>query len=157
MNDYLPDNTDPGFVELIDVYLNTDIEFPHLKSMTLAKWALESGWGLSDLAQKHNNFAGMKWRTGMKPYGFAVSYKDWQGKIDPYVSFHDKAHFIKGYWARLDMIGAYSGWRGHTKTPEAFIGFVGPIWVGMSKTHNDRYVSNVKRLNRTRTRHLKKA
>lgn len=149
---FLPDNADPGFIELIEVYQVTDIEFPHLKAMSLAQWALESGWGLSDLAQQCDNYAGMKWGTAMKDYGKPRPYVDWQGKEDPYVKFFNKGAFIEGYWARYDLISAYDGWRDHVDTADKWIEFVGPIWVGMSPLHNKKYVNNVKRIYRTRTK-----
>lgn len=156
MSPYLPGNTDPGFLDLIEVYKGADIEFPQLKAMTLAQWALESGWGLSDLAMNNNNFAGMKWRKGMRPFGWAVTYKDWQGKVDPYVHFHDKAAFISGYWARFDIVSAYPDWRRHVHSGDAFIDYIGPIWVGMSPTHNEKYVKDIKRLCRNRLEPLLK-
>lgn len=152
----LPDNTDPSFLELIDVYRHTDIRYPHLKGITLAQWALESGWGLSDLAMKHNNFAGMKWRPAMDSYGWPTPYTDWQGKSEKYVHFEDKAAFILGYWVRFSTILAYRGWEARTDTPYAFIDYVGPIWVGMSPTHNARYVADIKKIYLTHTRDLMK-
>lgn len=149
---FLPDNTDPGFIELIEVYQATDIEFPQLKAISLAQWALESGWGLSDLAQQCDNYAGMKWRSVMRPYGTPRAYTDWQGKEDPYVKFRDKAAFIEGYWDRFDLISAYDGWRDHTDTPDKWIEFIGPIWLGMSTVHNKKYINKVKQLYRTRTK-----
>ena len=32
------------FEELAKAYFNTEIEFSHLKEITLAKWLLESDW-----------------------------------------------------------------------------------------------------------------
>lgn len=152
MNKFLPDNTDPGFIELIDLYKATDIEFQHLKGITLAQWGLESGWGLSDLAMECDNFAGMKWRAVMRPYGTPRAYTDWQGKEDPYVKFTDKSAFIEGFWARFDLLSAYNGWRDHVDTADQWIEFIGPIWVGMSPDHNRKYVNNIKRIYRTRTK-----
>jgi N-acetylmuramoyl-L-alanine amidase len=154
--EHLPDNTDPGFIELIDIYQHTDIRYPHLKGITLAQWALESGWGLSDLAMRDNNFAGMKWRKQMDPWGRPVLYKDWRDIEDAYVHFCDKAAFIQAYWARFDLISAYGGWQEKAHSPEAFIDFIGPIWVGMSPLHNMKYVNNVKRIYRTRTKPIMK-
>lgn len=151
---YLPDNTDPCFIALIEIYKAADIEFPHLKGISLAQWGLESGWGLSDLAMECNNFAGMKWRPSMAPYGTPRAYTDWQGKEDPYVNFRNKEAFIAGFWARFDLVSAYDGWRKHVDTPDRWIEFIGPKWVGMSKTHNMKYVNNIKRIYRTRTKFI---
>lgn len=147
----LPQTTTPGFKELVQVYDATEIEFPHLKAVTVAQWGLESGWGTSLLAKKHRNYAGAKWRGSMAPYGHPIGYIDWQGLKDQYVWFNSDANFIKAYWLRLDVISAYKGWRNHTKTPEAFISFIGPIWVGMSKEHNEKYVEHILELAEKRT------
>jgi len=141
----LPTIAAPNFLELADVYAKTQIEFPHLRAVTLAQWGLESGWGKSALSQRYNNYAGMKWRTQMKPYGTPANYVAHDGPC-LYVNFPDAAHFIAGYWKRYDIISNYDGWRKHTATPEQFIGFVGPIWLGLSDKENARYVTDVLRL-----------
>lgn len=151
---FLPDNVDPCFVELIELYGATDIEFEHLKGMSLAQWGLESGWGLSDLAQQCDNFAGMKWRATSRPYGTPRAYTDWQGKEDYYVKFNDKNAFIEGYWSRFDLLSAYKGWREHTATADKWIEFIGPIWLGMSPDHNRKYVNKVKQIYRMRTKEV---
>jgi N-acetylmuramoyl-L-alanine amidase len=55
----------PLFTELVKDYALAIIEFEHLKPVTLAQWMLESGRGSSNLAAKHLNFAGLKWREEM--------------------------------------------------------------------------------------------
>ena len=42
--------------KLVEKYKSAVIEFPNLKPVTLAQWALESGRGGSELAKKHFNF-----------------------------------------------------------------------------------------------------
>jgi N-acetylmuramoyl-L-alanine amidase len=144
----LPSIAHECFLGLTDVYTKTVIEYPKLRSVTLAQWGLESGYGKSDLAIKHHNYAGMKWRQSMVPYGYPAPYKAHDGQ-EFYVHFRDDAHFIAGYWKRLDMISNYDGWRAHTKTPEDFIGFIGPIWLGLSAKENAEYVANVLRIKTT--------
>lgn len=123
-------------VSLVEEYKAATIEFPALKSVTLASWILESGWGSSELAVRHNNFAGMKWREEMAPFGSKIEYQAHDG-LGYYCAFPSLANFIKGYWAFLERT-PYAGWRDHTTTGQGFIGFVGPIWAG-----DPRYVEKV--------------
>lgn len=141
----LPATTHKEFVALSEAYRKANIEFPHLKAITLAQWALESGWGGTGLAKRYNNFAGAKWRRYMQPYGVQVQYQAHDG-LEWYTYFHTYNDFIKGYWARLDLEPAYKGWREHTNTPEEFIQFIGPIWVGTDDADKARYVRNVLRI-----------
>ena len=141
----LPSTVDPSFVRLVKVYQSAKIEFPHLKPITLAQWAKESGWGKSNLASKFNNFAGAKWRTYMKPYATSVKYAAWDGSSQ-YCYFASLPDFIGGYWARFDLEPAYMGWRDHTKTPNDFLSFIGPIWLGMGVDAGIAYVRDVTRI-----------
>lgn len=112
--------------ELAKKYRDTQIEFPRLKAVTLASWILESGWGGSELAERYNNFAGMKYRDAIKKYASKVRYKAHDGEAD-YCAFKTLDDFIAGYWAFLER-SPYEGWRARAEEPEAFIEFVGPIW-----------------------------
>lgn len=141
----LPPTVHKEFVALIDTYKKHPIEFPHLKAITVAQWALECGWGGTGLAKKHNNFAGAKWRPYMAPYGYQVQYPAHDG-MAWYTNFNDYKSFIDGYWKRLDLEPMYKGWREHTATPEAFIRFVGPIWVGTDDADKRKYVRNILRI-----------
>jgi len=138
----LPLSTTPGFIELLKVADATEIEFPNLKSVAAAQWALECGWGTSALAREHHNYGGAKWRPWCKPYGKPVQYTAWDGP-DTYVSFNSDADFIAAYWKRLDVTSAYSGWRFKTDTPAAFMSHIGPPWVGVSDAHAKAYVRRV--------------
>lgn len=117
-----------GWRSLVEKYQHAEIEFPNLKAITLAQWILESGRGTSGLAQSHNNFAGMKWRTPMQPFGKRVLYKAHDGS-GYYTHFNSFDQFIHGFWRFLDR-SPYDGWRGHTASSEDFIEFIGPIWAG---------------------------
>lgn len=141
----LPSTVHNNFIALVGVYKTQAIEFPHLKAITVAQWALECGWGGTGLAKKHNNFAGAKWRPYMAPYGHQAQYEAHDG-MTWYTHFFTLGDFIKGYWARLDLEPMYKGWRDHTATPEAFIRFVGPIWVGTDTDDKKKYVNNVLRI-----------
>ncbi len=119
----------PASQQLLDLaghYRDKAVEFGNLKGVTLAGWILESGWGQSELARKHNNFAGMKYRPELKRFAKKVRYQAHDG-VDDYCAFETIEAFIDGYWAFLDR-APYRGWRDRAADPAAFIGFVGPIW-----------------------------
>jgi N-acetylmuramoyl-L-alanine amidase/Mannosyl-glycoprotein endo-beta-N-acetylglucosaminidase len=122
--------------DLVTIYRNETIEFPGLKSVSLAQWIEESGWGSSALCKEYNNFAGIKWRNEMKPYAVPVSYEAHDG-VALYCNFKDQSNFIKGYWAFLNR-KPYAGWRNHTADPQDFIEFIGPIWA-----QDPKYSENV--------------
>lgn len=140
-----PSTVKKNFTKLADIYASTPIEFPHLKGITLAQWAIESGWGGTGLAQRHNNYAGAKWRKYMAPFGYQVQYQAHDG-MEWYTHFHDERMFINGYWARLDLEPMYNGWREHTTTSAAYIKFIGPIWVGTDPVDKARYVRDIIRI-----------
>jgi hypothetical protein len=123
------------FWALAQHYMAKTVEFPHLKAVTLAQWALESGYGKSNLASQHLNFAGMKWREVMRPFATSVAYQAHDGLTD-YCKFANNDKFIEGFWARLDLMSPYNGWRNHTATPEAFIGFIAEIWAPKQNYRN---------------------
>jgi uncharacterized FlgJ-related protein len=149
----LPLTARANFVELAWVYQHTEIEFPQLKGISLAQWAVECGWGTSDLAKLHRNYAGMKWRPQMNEYATPVEYAAHDGK-ERYCKFPDDGFFIQGYWARYDMLSAYSGWRAAAKDPYTFFNFVGPVWLGLTKKQNQEYVRKVLGVFEMRTREL---
>lgn len=126
----LPSTAAPTFVELTRVYMELPIEFPHLKGVTLAQWAEESGWGNSRLAQQYFNFGGAKWREYMRPYAAPVMYGAHDGKTR-YCWFGSHERYITAYWAKLDLEPAYAGWRDHTQDAESFIRAIGPAWFGV--------------------------
>lgn len=139
----LPKNATAQFVLLVDRVQEHPTEFPELRNTVLAQWALESGWGTSDLARKHFNYAGMKWRDGMYTVAKPVSYLAHDGRTK-YCHFENNAMFIEGYWRRLDLINAYDGWRERaTKSANHFINFIGPIWLGLTPEKNQEYVRKV--------------
>lgn len=117
---------DQQFSKLVDLYKAAPIEFSHLKSVTLAMWILESGWGESQLARDHLNYAGMKFRKQMEPYAKPIQYNAHDGE-DSYCEFSSLNAFIQGFWVFLDR-APYEGWRQKTFSPVEFIRFIGPIW-----------------------------
>lgn len=120
------DEITADFRELAKLYITTTIDFPGLRDITVAQWMLESGYGRSQLARQHFNFAGLKWRPEMKDFASPVEYQAHDGN-DKYCKFESLAKFIGGYWRFLER-KPYTGWRNHADGDEAFIRFVGPIY-----------------------------
>jgi LysM repeat protein len=114
------------FDRLVKTYIVTAIEFSYLKEISLAQWLLESGRGTSDLATKHLNFGGLKWRKEMEGFATSVDYEAHDG-LDKYCKFESLEAFIKGYWRFLDR-DPYKGWRDRAGSGEEFINFIGPIY-----------------------------
>jgi len=77
------------FEVMVREYANAPIEYPNLKAVTLAMMMLESGRGKSDLATRHWNFAGLKYRKEMSPH----AAKGWRQKADSPQAF---LNHIKG-------------------------------------------------------------
>jgi N-acetylmuramoyl-L-alanine amidase len=111
---------------LAQIYSGETIRYPHLKSVTLAQWMLESGRGSSDLATKFYNFGGLKFRPEMAAYATKVMYQAHDGQ-DAYCKFATLESFITGYWAFIGR-APYSGWETHVATPEDYIRFIGKIY-----------------------------
>ncbi len=123
------------FKQLAKTYVNLspDIEFPHLKAITLAQWLLEAGRSPSLLAREHFNFGGLKWREEMRAtpgnmIGAAtpVRYKAHDG-WDVYCKFTSLENFIRGYWRFIER-SPYDGWRNNNSTAEQYIRFIGAIY-----------------------------
>lgn len=131
----MDDYTDQ-FKSLAAEYLDTNIEFPQLRAITIAQWTLESGYGQSKLAKDHLNFAGLKWRDEMQGYATPVEYAAHDGK-ELYCKFDSLHDFVIGYFHFLDR-QPYQGWRNHTASAEDFINFIGPRY---TPTH--LYAQNV--------------
>lgn len=150
----LPATAGTNFQGLVRAYAATEIEFPILKPITLAQWAIESGWGSSPLAKQNRNYAGMKWRRYMADFkATRVDYTAWDGKApEGYGSFTDDFDFIDAFWARFDEISAYRGWRNHTDTEDAFMAFIGPKWVGGDRKAQFRYLDHIGKITGTYTR-----
>ncbi len=113
------------------VNLDPDIEFPHLKAVTLAQWILEAGRNPSPLAREHFNFGGLKWREEMRgnPINSSatpVMYKAHDGE-ELYCKFSSLENFIRGYWRFIER-SPYGGWRNNNSTPEDYIRFIGGIY-----------------------------
>lgn len=123
------------FKKLAETYINLspEIEFPHLKAVTLAQWLLEAGRDPSELAREHLNFGGLKWREEMRAtpgnsVGSAtpVHYCAHDG-CELYCKFASLENFIRGYWRFIER-SPYNGWRNHNSTAEDYIRFIGEIY-----------------------------
>lgn len=128
----LPKSAGRNFFLLAETYKDHPIEFPLLKPITLAQWGLESGWGKTGLAQRHMNYAGMKWGGGPVDvrYGSPCYYADRQR----YVSFTNHDFFIDCYWERLKQVPIYSGWRAAAEQgPLSFLNHITPPWLSGRK------------------------
>ena len=128
------------FKKLCALYAETDIAYPQLKLVTCAQWALESGWGKSDLAKDHFNYGGLKWRSQMAGFATRIHYQAHDG-WDFYCAFSSLQAFISGYWKFLSR-SPYNGWEDHVLSAESFIGFIGPIYAP-NPTNPDAYAEKV--------------
>lgn len=108
--------------ELIAYARKAHIPAPGLRAVTLAQWILESGRGISDLAQIHYNFAGLKYRPEMAGYATPVPYVANDGP-DTYCAFASCQHFILGYW-RFISRSPYAGWEAYRDDPQGYITFL---------------------------------
>jgi hypothetical protein len=133
----MPEVTE-DFRKLAKLYNNSDIEYPQLRDITLAQWILESGYGQSELARRHFNFAGLKWRPEMQGHATPVDYQAHDG-LDKYCKFESLAKFIAGYWRFIDR-SPYNGWRSHVESDESYIRFIGPIYTP-THTYSDHVLS----------------
>jgi N-acetylmuramoyl-L-alanine amidase len=121
---------------LVSIYKGENIRYLQLREVTLAQWLLESARATSDLATKHYNFGGLKWRSEMSPFATEVMYTASDGP-NAYCKFATIESFISGYWAFLNR-SPYSGWEEHVDSGEEFMQFIGPIYCP-----NDGYVGKV--------------
>lgn len=109
-----------NMTQIAVIYCKAKVEYPNLKPVTLAQWILESGWGKSELAKLHNNFAGLKWRGDLDVKGaMSVEYVANDGQ-DLYAKLPSMEKFVEYYWSFLDR-DVYSGWREHANDPRDFI------------------------------------
>ncbi len=121
---------------LVAIYKGENIRYPQLREVTLAQWLLESARATSDLATKHYNFGGLKWRPEMSPFATEIMYTASDGP-NAYCKFATIESFINGYWAFINR-SPYSGWEEHVDSGEEFMRFIGLIYCP-----NDEYVGKV--------------
>lgn len=133
---------DPLFSELAAAYSDKKIEFPKLKAVTLAQWAVESAFGRSEIAQRHYNFASLQYLQKTKNCHKVTI--EAPGRTTEFCRFASIDAFIEGYWARLDNANAYNGWRDHADDPEAFLDFIAPRWAPGSRPYKDKILSALK-------------
>lgn len=113
--------------DLVKEYAATPIKAPRLKIVTLAQWALESGFASSELAREHNNFGGLKFRARVNrgretdPLATPVDYQAHDGE-DVYCKFGSLGDFILGYWAFIENGSMYDGWEAYGDDASGYIG-----------------------------------
>jgi len=114
------------FKKLIKTFLRNESGYEDIFPASVAQFILESGRGSSKLAQRHNNFAGLKWRPEMQ--GVATkALVEAPSETAYFCSFSSIGKFVEGYWRFLDR-SPYDGWEEHSDDPYSFIDFVAPIW-----------------------------
>lgn len=134
------------FKQLVELYARTPIEFEHLKPITVAQWLHETGRGKSFLAEKHNNFGGMMWRSEMvewRPF-VNISYIEYTSPSDNittnYVSCATLIDWIKCYWRFINRT-PYVGWRENAATGEKFLRFIFSKHYAMDPKYVDKVLS----------------
>ncbi|MFW6296660.1 MAG: glucosaminidase domain-containing protein [Halothece sp.] len=132
------------FRELIN-RLFDNRSFPEsLKTVVTAQWMLESNRGNSDLAVKHNNFAGLKWRKeleevkGAKPVDIKVPSET---QLETFAAFDTPEAFVNGYIRFINRT-PYKGWEAYATEPMNYIKHIHDR--GYATDPN--YVSKVERL-----------
>jgi N-acetylmuramoyl-L-alanine amidase len=95
--------------QLIDSLRSTTSVSPALKIALLAQCILESARGQSDLAQQHDNWAGLKFRQRMIDHAVPVDYRGTDGEMTTYCKFSSPQAFINGYWHFISS-GPYDGY-----------------------------------------------
>lgn len=111
-----------NWTDLIDSYRKYKGVSSSLKIATIAQWILESGRGKSDLAKKHYNFGGIKYRDRMKNFANPVEYKASDG-WDVYCEFESVENFIAGYWHFIDS-KIYADWEQYASDGRAYIKYI---------------------------------
>lgn len=106
--------------DLVAAARTTAIPVPGLRTVTLAHWGVDSDFGESELARRHNNFAGLQWRPEMLGFADRVAFGDDGAE---FCKFASPAAFIKGYWAFIGR-PVYAGWLAHSAEPADFIDFL---------------------------------
>jgi N-acetylmuramoyl-L-alanine amidase/Fungal chitosanase of glycosyl hydrolase group 75 len=135
-----PSTAHPAFRDLAILYAAAEIEFPALKSVTLAHWALASNWGNSRLATKLFNFANLPYREEMAAFAQSEFETTDDGAGNQWCDFHSMRGFIAGYWHWLER-EPYEGWRTHTTDAHDFMEFVGKIYAGDADSYAPRVLA----------------
>ena len=115
------------FKRLVSEFSPPHEKLEGLEVVLAAQWALESDWGRSALAEQHFNFAGIPWLDALDDVAVKVPHPNVPEKGD-FCRFLSFETFVKGYGMRLENDSSMSGWRDHSKTPEAFIKFLAERW-----------------------------
>lgn len=108
------------WTELVEAYRSYPGVTPSLKIATLAQWIVESGRGESELAIRHHNFAGLKFRARMAGHAEPIDFRGSDNVLTTYCRFGSVQAFIDGYWHFIRS-GPYAGWDEHKRDGAAYI------------------------------------
>ena len=119
----LPPNATANFRALLETYEETPIEFPKLKGVTLAHFAIQSAWGKTSLAARYLNYASLKWvPTITQPGASPILYDK-----ERYAAFTNHGCFLGCYWDQFEAKAAYANWRAYTGSARDFMTYITPI------------------------------
>lgn len=134
-------NADPDITlwqDLIETYQSFGNVTDQMKVVSLSQWILESRRGTSELATKHNNFGGLKFRERMKDHAVFVDYLGTGDHgLTGYCKFDSIKSFLKGYWHFIDS-GPYDGWEFFKDDAAGYIRHIAPSYAG-----DGQYLSKV--------------
>jgi hypothetical protein len=100
-----------------------------IKIARLAQWILESNRGKSDLAVKHLNFGGFKWRPELSPYGESVLIKvPSETQAVTFTKFNSVKDFVLGSEAFMKRAPYVKTKWELSSTPEDYIERIGPVY-----------------------------
>lgn len=100
-----------------------------LKTVSLAQWIVESGRGGSELARRHLNFGGIKFRDRMAGHASPVDYTGSDGESTVYCKFSSATEFIAGYWHFIAS-GPYEGWDRFQEDGAGYLRHIAPRYAG---------------------------
>ena len=132
----------PAKEQLYHFLINT--RFPKsLHNTLIAQWIYESGHFKSDLAVRHFNFAGLKYRNEMSNYCTKVEYNAHDG-IDYYCKFDSIEAFVIGYEAFMNR-PVYNGVWNHLGSGIDYLRFI----VARGYCPSKGYIENILKIEKT--------
>lgn len=117
--------------DLIAFYTTMRDVSPSFRQASLAQWILESVRGASDLASKHHNFAGPKFRARLSGGCEAVDFRSSENDLTTYRKFTSIEEFVEGLWHFITS-GPYDGWPNCDGDPKGYI----------RQAHDHRYAAD---------------
>jgi hypothetical protein len=115
-------------LNLVRRYADYPVPYPALKPVSVALWALESGWGRSDLARIHFNFAGIAWWEELADFAAPIQYTAQStGVTSDYCRFASFENFFDAFWQRFERDPRFADLAANAGSPAAFLGYIAPI------------------------------